>query len=816
MRPLKIALGDLSYFTEGNNHNLYVPLNLGYVASYAKAKFSTDISIELFKNPTEMLGYVRDEKPDLIGMSAYYWQENLNKTFVSKVRQINGGYAPKIVMGGPSIDSDVSEQKLFLQRHEGIDEIVVNEGEEGFSSIINTMLGGESTKIDPNMHPAKVGLSTDLAEVPSPYLDGTLDKFLTGPFQPMMQTSRLCPYTCLAGDTPINTILGDIPIRELSEKYGDAGIPVYTLDTETGEAFIADSVMIRKYGQDKQLVRVHFDDDTYIDCTPDHKFLRFHHSEQWECEARDLTPKAQVRALRLEINEHLQRAYVNWSRRDRKLRARMVMEYELGRKLTRKEHVHHVDRNRLNDLPSNLEHYVSAAEHLKHHPEQAERMRTNNPTKNGMTQEWRDKIAASIKGKVRSYESRLRYRESKLGTKNPNFKDGSNVGKSRIEEVNHKVVRVEYLAEKGDVYCLTVPKTGWFYANNVLVKNCSFCVSGKNRGKLRMFPEEQIKAELAYISRYFQDRKDVLLYLTDENFGIMQRDVQLAAMIREFKDKTGYPQRVFYYNDKRFTQNSRDVQEVLGDMCWHGVMLSLQSENPETLKAIKRRNLTDDDIRSAISWAHNLNLPVSTELIFGLPFETRQSFLALLDKCARLGFDRIQCYNLIVFDGIEMNRRVYRKEHELKTRSRPINAHSMVVDGEVCSEFEEVVISSNTISFDDYCIIRAMNVMFHAVFVNGVKREFFKKLVSEGQSLTGFFTKFLTPTDYEGPEADAHRQFLDDLNKQIHAEIDGSQINEVVKIQPVFAGKIVQHENDWVSVIIDKILNEVQNDVVAA
>src|ERR1700719_3907114 len=163
MRPLSIVLGDLSYFTEGNAHNLYVPLNLGYVASYAKAKFGSDIDIKLFKDPTKMLGHVRDEKPDLIGLSAYYWQDNLNKKFVSKVRGINGGYNPKIVMGGPSIDSDVKEQELFTQKHSGVDSVIVNEGEEGLATVIGGLLGGVSPQ-QGNIRPDSVGLSTDLAK----------------------------------------------------------------------------------------------------------------------------------------------------------------------------------------------------------------------------------------------------------------------------------------------------------------------------------------------------------------------------------------------------------------------------------------------------------------------------------------------------------------------------------------------------------------------------------------------------------------------------------------------------------------------------
>lgn len=348
-------------------------------------------------------------------------------------------------------------------------------------------------------------------------------------------TSLGCPYKCLAGDTLINTIHGDVPIKELAERYGDAGVPVYTFDPETRDAFITDSIRIRKYGEDQELVRVHFDDGTHIDCTPDHKFLQFKWgngkspSRQWECEAKDLPAGAHVRAMRVEINPR-QRAYVTWARRSRRLRSRMIKDYEAGRRLERTEQVHHSDRDTLNDALGNLEHCQTAADHFARHPEIAERMRANNPTRDGMSQEWRDNLAAANRGKVRSLESRLRYRESKLGAKNPNFKHGDRTGTKsrRVAEVNHRVVRVEQLSERGDVYCLTVPTTGWFFANNVLVKNCSFCCINApfDSNRYRMRDPLHVVAEVVQLYEVYGVRT---IKIIDEMFVLNERHYMAIA-----------------------------------------------------------------------------------------------------------------------------------------------------------------------------------------------------------------------------------------------------------------------------------------------
>jgi radical SAM protein with 4Fe4S-binding SPASM domain len=288
-----------------------------------------------------------------------------------------------------------------------------------------------------------------------------------------------CNHRCLAGDTLVNTIYGKIAIKELAETR--ATVPVYTYDQNTKRVFIADAVNIRKYGEEEPLVRVTFDDETHIDCTPDHQFLQFKtgngvvESVEFSTQAQHLSAGDRIRAIRETPNDV---GYISvfCGRNFRRMRSRLAMDYMQGRILKRSELVHHRDHNIQNDHPDNLEYCNSAKAHSLNHPEVAERMRLQNPTQN-MTEEWRRNISIAGTGKRRTLEQRMRYRESKLGSKNPNYTDGrrSHNRESRIKEVNHKVVSVKRLDVRRDVYCMEVPATGWFFANNVLVKNCTFC-----------------------------------------------------------------------------------------------------------------------------------------------------------------------------------------------------------------------------------------------------------------------------------------------------------------------------------------------------
>ena len=240
-----------------------------------------------------------------------------------------------------------------------------------------------------------------------------------------MYTSLGCNGTCLAGDTLINTVEGMIPIKDL---VGRDKIGVYTYDRETGEALISDATNIRKTGA-KDLVRVTFDDGTHIDCTPDHKFICFKNGnqfidiEEFEVEAEDLKHKQRVRALKESVDS---KGYlnINWKRKGRNLKSRMIMEYIIDRKLLSSEIVHHINKNRLDNRIENLKLCVSDKEHLgTEHPELSERMKLNNPAFN-MTDEWRKKITLAITGLKRTDEQKNHYKLSKLGDKNPNYKGG--------------------------------------------------------------------------------------------------------------------------------------------------------------------------------------------------------------------------------------------------------------------------------------------------------------------------------------------------------------------------------------------------------
>jgi radical SAM superfamily enzyme YgiQ (UPF0313 family) len=207
--PLRIYLGDLTYTTLSLATDAF-PLNVGFIAAYAKKTFGKEVDIRIFKYVEDLEQAINAQPPDILGLSNYPWNFSLGLEFFRMSRAVSPHTI--CVMGGPNIPLDDQARTQFVKQNPLIDFYAYLEGEEAFASFITRAMETgvdrekmKSSPIDGFIHRMSdtevlkgllLSRRRNLDEIPSPYLTGLMDKFFDGKLSPMMETNRGCPFSC--------------------------------------------------------------------------------------------------------------------------------------------------------------------------------------------------------------------------------------------------------------------------------------------------------------------------------------------------------------------------------------------------------------------------------------------------------------------------------------------------------------------------------------------------------------------------------------------------------------------------------------------
>jgi len=304
---------------------------------------------------------------------------------------------------------------------------------------------------------------------------------------------------CFSGETKVPLLDGtQKTLKQLYE--AKESFWVYSLDKNRN--LVPGKATCIQTRKEASLLKITVSGGEEIICTPDHRFMLNNGSYK---EAKDLV-----------LNESLMPFYRKWQTRDgyesvnngkktSKLTHRMVWEY-LNGKIPTGYIVHHINHKNFDNRPENLM-LMTAQAHSRHH-------RKNGHSFRNEDSEFQKKRIAGIKKHFSKEENKKR--AAKIGTENiksymknnsEHFKNSvANNGKRGAKYLktfnttprkckqcdfvgknpatlthhvknehgfNHKVISIEFLDKKEDVYCLNVPEHSNFALSaGVFVHNC--------------------------------------------------------------------------------------------------------------------------------------------------------------------------------------------------------------------------------------------------------------------------------------------------------------------------------------------------------
>ncbi len=238
--------------------------------------------------------------------------------------------------------------------------------------------------------------------------------------------------------------------------------------------------------------------------------------------------------------------------------------------------------------------------------------------------------------------------------------------------------------------------------------SCAWCDWAESR--MSKWSTERVYQEI----EWFAQKNVDFVTCTDANFGILPRDVEIAKLLAETKQKYGYPQAVSIQSTKNVQERSFQIQKILAEAGMNRVVvMSVQSLHPPTLKAVGRSNISLKAYEESQRRFNELGIPTVTDLILAQPEETYESWVRGIDTLLNSGqHNRIQFGNLSILPKAEISDPEYQKKYGIQTvESAMVNNHGFLPPLNEISETQELVIATNSMSADDWVRARVFSWM---------------------------------------------------------------------------------------------------------
>ncbi len=240
--------------------------------------------------------------------------------------------------------------------------------------------------------------------------------------------------------------------------------------------------------------------------------------------------------------------------------------------------------------------------------------------------------------------------------------------------------------------------------------------------RVREFPLEKVMAEIDWIA----DKKISYCYCADANFGIIERDVSIAAYVVKKRDECGYP-RIFKpcyakNSDNRVFEAGRLLNENGADK---GVTLAYQSLNDTVLENIGRKNMGVSRFHDLAAKYNAAGIPTYTELILGLPGETCESFCRGICDLLEAGqHNSMTVYECQVYPRALVGDKAYQQKHGIKTAKIPMHGIHYSPDFNGVDEFYEIIVSTRDMSFEKWLQAYMFSVILQSFHHLGMLRCF--------------------------------------------------------------------------------------------
>ena len=318
--------------------------------------------------------------------------------------------------------------------------------------------------------------------------------------------------------------------------------------------------------------------------------------------------------------------------------------------------------------------------------------------------------------------------------------------RSRLQDLN---IPSPYVTGVFDQLIIDNPNTIWamtLETNRGCPYACTFCDwGGTTYSKVKKFNLNKVAAELDWAANH----RVAYIFSADANFGIFkERDVEIAKLIRAAADNS-----IIETVNLQFAKNSTEIvfeiAKIMGPYN-RGITVSVQSMNDLTLETIKRKNLEINNIKYLLELSKKYDLSTYTEVILGLPHETKESWINGLTQLLELGqHQSIDIWFTQLLENSELATEQSRREYGIKSILVKDYMNLEQTEDSI-SEYTEIVCETNTMSTEemiDCYMYTWMIIHFHIAGYTQIIAKYARNL--ENISFRIFYDQLFTEIQYD-------------------------------------------------------------------
>jgi radical SAM superfamily enzyme YgiQ (UPF0313 family) len=275
---------------------------------------------------------------------------------------------------------------------------------------------------------------------------------------------------------------------------------------------------------------------------------------------------------------------------------------------------------------------------------------------------------------------------------------------------------------------------------------CTFCVQGTRwYTKVHYFDKERVREEIRYIARRIHDVCPSMGFLrvADPNYGMYERDAEISGWIGEAQAEYGWPTFIDATTGKnRPDRVIKSLEKTGGALVLYQ---AVQSLDERTLKNIKRSNISKEAYDQIMIHVRGRGLRSLSDLILGLPGETLASHVEGIRTLIDSGTHELHLFQAMLLKGSELEMQSSRDSARMDNRFRVLPKNFGIYGGEMVFDMDEIVVATETMTFDDYLVARK-HALASTIFQNnswfedavvlaehlGLKRSEWFMAVSEG------------------------------------------------------------------------------------